>query len=1077
MKSNNSFSTGHGSITVELLDDRVVVCKVVGKATGPLIAESMRQTKIAAQQALEKGNQPSLYLDAAGITSQDSAARNHAKHLAEYNFARIAVYSRNRAITSIGKYIARMGGMGDYTRFYRSPQEAKRWAWDAYEKKIDVLRRRQLVGTIGLAIVSLIVLAGWQFDIVAFRSLTPSLRPVNPMVAVTFFVIAIGLAAHTKDWHRNVIQAGCIAFSAIWSMLFGLLVLARIFLSVDTPIDTFLFVDKMQNTAMGGRASISAAVALVFIGIMITLLYTRQAQRWQRDIYFAFSGIIFLITLGTVFAYCFGYGTLDGANQLLPMALGAALGCIFANYALSGMGQQTPATQKGNRVIASYWQAMIVVILLVMATGIVWQQTVRDVRQSVNAAAKESFMKVENTINTRLDAYANSLVGVRGLFAASTDVSPTDFAEYFKTIDLAASYPGFSAITYSAVVPEDQKQEFTTATRARAIAGFEKLSSFTIFPETTDSLHYPITYVQPSSATTVYGYDLHTEEIRRTTLEKARDENAPASSGMINLNASRGAGAPVNNGFFLAEPIYRSGFNATGASVEERRSAIMGFALAYFQNDRLFNSALAFAKDDDVQYQLTYLETGQQLYGTEAKNVQASAPIVQSAELSIAGQKWRLDMKLAPNFGKDRIFDRLPNTVIFIGLLLSALAGLLVFTQLRRRDQAFALAEQMTEDLKNERNLAIENQQKDEAILSSIGDAVFAIDTKERITLFNPVCERISGWTAAEAMGMHYKSVLKFILAEGEKLNDTFIKKALSGQLASMKNHTLLIRRDGQKVAVADSAAPIHNAKGGLIGAIVVFRDVTKEYELDRAKTEFVSLASHQLRTPLSAINWYVEMLMSGDSGELNKDQKIYVQEVFEGNQRMIELVNSLLDVSRLDLGKLTNKPEPTDLAEVVVSIQKELQSAIAAKGLQYKVHAQRIPQVLGDPKLLRIIVQNLSSNAVKYTNEKGKVTITLRRATAEDLAVSRIRKHDDYLYLGVADTGLGIPKEQQSHIFSKLFRADNVRVLDVEGNGLGLYLVKQVVEKLGGKIWFTSVEGKGTTFNVVLPFKTKHNK
>jgi signal transduction histidine kinase len=214
--------------------------------------------------------------------------------------------------------------------------------------------------------------------------------------------------------------------------------------------------------------------------------------------------------------------------------------------------------------------------------------------------------------------------------------------------------------------------------------------------------------------------------------------------------------------------------------------------------------------------------------------------------------------------------------------------------------------------------------------------------------------------------------------------------------------------------------------------------------------------------------------MLHGDMGKLTKMQTEYLKEVYKGNQRMVELVSSLLDVSRLDLGRMVNHPKDTDFAALVKDLEKELTTNIQTKKTKIVKHFEtKLPPVVGDPKLLRMIVQNLMSNAVKYTPEKGTVELTVRRATPAEAKKASLHREGPYLFFEVKDTGYGIPKEQQAKIFGKLFRADNVRKMEVEGNGLGLYIVKQVAEKLGGRIWFASEEGKGTTFFVIIPFKT----
>ena len=366
-------------------------------------------------------------------------------------------------------------------------------------------------------------------------------------------------------------------------------------------------------------------------------------------------------------------------------------------------------------------------------------------------------------------------------------------------------------------------------------------------------------------------------------------------------------------------------------------------------------------------------------------------------------------------------------------------------------------------DMKVEQQTKEISQEKDKinAILHSIGDGVFVIDADYKIILFNQVAADISGFTTEEAIGKKYDKILKFVFEESKKTNDKFIKDIFkTGKIQEMSGHTLLITKDKQEIPVGDSAAPLKDAAGKIIGAVVVFRDITHEREVDRAKTEFVSLASHQLRTPLTSINWYVEMLLSGDAGKLNKKQEEFLNEVYQGNQRMVGLINALLNVSRIDLGTFPIEPELTNFIEIADSVLKELLSQIEDKKMNLqREYDKSLPLINADPKLIRIVFQNLLSNAVKYTPERKQITL-------------KIIKQGPNVLISVSDTGYGIPKNQQSKIFQKLFRADNVREKDTDGTGLGLYIVKAIVEKSGGKIWFESEENKGTTFYVTIPLK-----
>ncbi|HYF05887.1 MAG TPA: HAMP domain-containing sensor histidine kinase [Patescibacteria group bacterium] len=236
-----------------------------------------------------------------------------------------------------------------------------------------------------------------------------------------------------------------------------------------------------------------------------------------------------------------------------------------------------------------------------------------------------------------------------------------------------------------------------------------------------------------------------------------------------------------------------------------------------------------------------------------------------------------------------------------------------------------------------------------------------------------------------------------------------------------------------------------------------------KIQDTDDVKSEFVALVSHQLRTPLSAIRWYSEMLMSGDAGELNDKQKKLVKEIYRGTKRMVELISALLDVSRIELGTFAVEPEETDLAEIAASSISELSPAILEKGLEIsQQYDPGVPHVYMDPRHARIILQNLLTNAAKYTPTGGKISVHISKAEPDNVKIE------------IADTGYGIPTDAQDKVFTKLFRANNIKAKDTTGSGLGLYLVKQIMLHNGGEISFSSVLDQGTTFTILLPLQTK---
>lgn len=239
-------------------------------------------------------------------------------------------------------------------------------------------------------------------------------------------------------------------------------------------------------------------------------------------------------------------------------------------------------------------------------------------------------------------------------------------------------------------------------------------------------------------------------------------------------------------------------------------------------------------------------------------------------------------------------------------------------------------------------------------------------------------------------------------------------------------------------------------------------QDITHEKELDSAKTEFIALTSHQLRTPPTGIKWYTAMLLDEDVGKLNDAQRKYLGQVAYNNQRMVDVVDTVLNVSQIELGTFQNKPLPTDVCALIEALLLEFDFEIKGKNItlthQYECGTE--PIVI-DPVLLRMMVQNLISNSVKYTPEGGRITLSLVFA-------------DEKLLIAVTDDGRGIPKEEFPNIFKKFFRASNVEQQYSRGTGLGLYIVKRMLDQINGTISFTSELGKGTTFSISIPATVK---
>ncbi|MBI1974703.1 MAG: HAMP domain-containing histidine kinase [Candidatus Zambryskibacteria bacterium] len=229
--------------------------------------------------------------------------------------------------------------------------------------------------------------------------------------------------------------------------------------------------------------------------------------------------------------------------------------------------------------------------------------------------------------------------------------------------------------------------------------------------------------------------------------------------------------------------------------------------------------------------------------------------------------------------------------------------------------------------------------------------------------------------------------------------------------------------------------------------------------ELDQAKSNFISIVAHQLRTPLSGVKWTLNMVLSDNFGSLTTEQKSFLMKCYESNERMIMLINDMLGADRIDSDKLKYNFVPTQIFDLMDNVLFELTALVKKNKLRVNfINKERtLPRVLMDNEKMRAAVQNLLENAIKYTPEGGEVSI--------DFQVL-----DEFLRVSITDTGIGIPDEDQKNIFNRFFRAKNAIKVETDGSGLGLYIAKGIIEKHGGKIWFESKVGKGSIFYFTIP-------
>lgn len=333
-------------------------------------------------------------------------------------------------------------------------------------------------------------------------------------------------------------------------------------------------------------------------------------------------------------------------------------------------------------------------------------------------------------------------------------------------------------------------------------------------------------------------------------------------------------------------------------------------------------------------------------------------------------------------------------------------------------------------------------------------------DAEGMVVFANDAVEKLTGFTSGEIVGTkagklwgglmdaeYYTKLWQKIKIEKLPFDAEIINK----------------KKNGEIYFAQINITPVLDSKGEVEFFVGIERDITYFKEMDRVKNEFISITSHQLRTPLSSIKWLCELFWNGDLKGLSNDQKKIMQKVQNENDRLIKLVNSLLNISRIESDKIVITPSLTDIPQLVDKVLDDFKELIKSKKQTVEIKFPvETPKLFVDAKLMGEALSNLISNAHKYTPEGGRLWVKGKIVGNE-------------LIISVTDNGIGIPVNDQHRIFEKFFRAENALLKQTNGSGLGLYFVKWVAESHGGRVWFESTENVGTTFYLAFPITYKN--
>jgi PAS domain S-box-containing protein len=342
-----------------------------------------------------------------------------------------------------------------------------------------------------------------------------------------------------------------------------------------------------------------------------------------------------------------------------------------------------------------------------------------------------------------------------------------------------------------------------------------------------------------------------------------------------------------------------------------------------------------------------------------------------------------------------------------------------------------------------------------------VADGVLVTDVDNRITLFNASAEKILGLERKQVIERSLDQFMGLFGRAAQSWSETI--RNWSQDPAAYQPEDLYAEQitleDGRVVSI--HLAPVR-LRDDFLGTVSIFRDITHLIEVDRLKSEFVATVSHELRTPMTSIKGYVEVLLMGATGTLSEQQEHFLNIIKNNTERLAVLVNDLLDISRIEAGKVTLSLQPLDLNDLAEKATVILEHRMLEENrpMQIKVTCQdKLPLVYGDSERVGQILDNLLENAYRYTDPGGLITL-------------RVTRQDGEVRVDVKDTGIGIPAELYERVFERFYRGENPYVLASYGTGLGLAIVKNLVEMHQGQIWVESsgVPGEGSTFSFTLP-------
>lgn len=730
------------------------------------------------------------------------------------------------------------------------------------------------------------------------------------------------------------------------------------------------------------------------------------------------------------------------------------------------------------------------VIVISVAVALILQSQIFSI--NFNRLQTEFRTEAED-IRSRTQAsfseYKSLLTSARGLFEASESVSRDEWQSFVNSLNITKDYPAIEVIEYVQRVQFDDKEIFEKSVQEDTSLLSEGYPNFQIIPKGERTEYYVTQYIEPHfEYIDSLGFDVYTNPKIKSALDLARDTNSVVLSEP--LRPFQYQDTPES--LLMIIPIYKN--DTPQLLLQDRQENLSGYIIAIINPERLLHGVINQTSIKHINFINITDVTQENIIVAErietsviAHNNSSDSEVVSLLTINFGTRTYEIEF-----FSPDKVLissiERYsPAFAIGIGIIVSILIYIVLLNSIRVKSKAQLLAEDLTKeksesiDKLEQQNTSLENlksaminilddfndekeaqkralieTQKFYLAVENASDHIIITDPEGTIIYANQAATRTTGFSIEEMLGRKTSDLW------GGHMDDNFYQdmwKAIKTEKRAYDGKVKNQKKNGRFYTAEVHIAPVLNLKQEIMFYVGIERDISEQEKINALKDDFLSLASHELRTPMTAIRGITSMILDGDYGDVNENLREPLKEVSSSTEGLINLVNDMLNVSRIEAGRLKFVLSTFDLSNVIKQTCKLLHNLADKKGIELNCSNVQSFAVQADEDKVKQILINILGNALKFT-DSGSISL-------------RVELYEEHAIVYIKDTGIGIAPEDGKKLFNKFEQIENKARGKAQGTGLGLYLSIMMAHKMGGNIWLNwSEKGKGSEFGFSVPLE-----